>query len=66
ALNVSDVLETIQSQGITDLPNQNIYVDRLADFSNRTFRISYRHSFGDNRVKKVRQIRQAEERRRVN
>jgi len=66
AFNISDVLETIQSQGITDLPEQNIFVDRLADFSNRTFRVSYRHAFGDNQVEKIQQIRQADERRRVN
>lgn len=66
AFTVSDLLESIQNIGITDLPNQNIYVARLTDFSNRTFRISYQHSFGNRKVEKIREIRQAEERRRVN
>lgn len=66
SFNVSDLLETVQSIGITDLPNQHIYVARLTDFSNRTFRISYQHSFGDNQVEKMQHIRQAAERRRVN
>ncbi len=66
SFNVSDLLETVQSIGVTDLPNQSIYVARLTDFSNRTFRISYQYSFGDNQVEKMQNIRQAEERRRVN
>ena len=41
AIQLSDLLETIFSQGITDFPDQNIFVDRLSDFSNRTLRISY-------------------------
>ncbi len=65
-LNLSDLLESIQNIGITDLPTQHIYVERLADFSNRTFRVSYQHSFGNKQVKRINDIRQAEERRRVN
>lgn len=66
SLTLSDLLETIQNIGITDLPTENIYISRLADFSNRTLRISYQHSFGDKKVDGIREIRQAEERRRVN
>lgn len=66
AIAVSDLLESIQNIGITDLPDQGIYVERLADFSNRTFRVSYQHSFGNSKVEKIQEIRQAEERRRVN
>lgn len=66
SLTFSDLLETIQNVGITDLPAQHIYVERLADFSNRTLRISYQHAFGNKKVKGIRDIRQAEERRRVN
>ena len=63
---LSDLLESIQNIGITDLPAQHIFVERLADFSNRTFRLSYQQSFGSKQVRKIKDIRQAEERRRVN
>ena len=62
---LSDLLETIQNKGITDLPNENIFVAQLSDFSNRTISISYRHSFGNKNVEKTREIKQAEERKRV-
>ena len=65
-LTLSDLLESIQNIGITDLPTQHIYVSRLSDFSNRTFRISYQQSFGDKKVKGIKAVRQTEERRRVN
>lgn len=66
SLNLSDLLETVRNIGVTDLAEQHIFVRRLADFSNRTFRISYQHSFGDKKVKGIQAVRQAEERKRVN
>ena len=40
-------------RAITDLPDQNVYVDQLTDFSNRTFRVNYRNSLGNKQVSKL-------------
>lgn len=67
AFNIGDVFNSIQSLGITNIPSQNIYSERGFDFSQRTFRLTYSASFGNNKVKRARNRNSSdEERGRVN
>ncbi|MFK7937613.1 MAG: outer membrane beta-barrel family protein, partial [Saprospiraceae bacterium] len=65
-LNVTDVFDSFKFNTATTIPANNFAVERLFDFSQRTFKLTYLASFGNNKVKKARTYRQAEEARRVN
>ena len=68
AFNVSDVFNSLEYIGITNIPEENIYIKRLFDFSQRTFKFSYSASFGNKGVKKERNRKTGaeDERKRVN
>ncbi len=67
AFNVGDIFNSIQSLGIVDLPEQNIYSERGFDFSQRTFRLTYSSTFGNKKVKSARRRNSGnDEKRRVN
>lgn len=54
AFNMNDVFNSLERIGITNLPEENIYIERLFDFSQRTFKLTYSASFGNKGVKKER------------
>ena len=54
AFNVSDIFNSLERIGITDIPEENIYIERLFDFSQRTFKLTWSASFGNKGVKKER------------
>ncbi len=54
AFNVSDIFNSLERIGITDLPEENIYIERAFDFSQRTFKLTYSATFGNKGVKKER------------
>ena len=65
--NINDVFNSLEFTGVTDLPNENIFVTRTFDFSQRTFRLTYSASFGNQKVKNNRKRNSGgEEKRRVN
>ncbi|MFK7951125.1 MAG: TonB-dependent receptor [Saprospiraceae bacterium] len=67
AFNIGDIFNSIKSTGIVDLPTQNIYSERGFDFSQRTFRLTFSSSFGNQKVKRARDRNSSdEERSRVN
>lgn len=68
AFNITDILNSLERVGITDLPGENIYIERAFDFSQRTFKLTYSASFGNKRVKKERERKTGaeEEKNRVN
>lgn len=51
---VSDVLNSLERTGITDLTNENLYVRRTFDFSQRTFKLTYSATFGNRKMKQSR------------
>lgn len=68
AFNLSDIFNSLKRVGITDIPEENIYIERLFDFSQRTFKLTYSASFGSKGVKKERNRKTGadEEKNRVN
>lgn len=52
--NINDVFNSLKRVGITDLPEENIYIKRTFDFSQRTFKLTWSASFGNKGVKKER------------
>tara|TARA_R110002051_G_scaffold290773_1_gene354440 strand:- start:68756 stop:71167 length:2412 start_codon:yes stop_codon:yes gene_type:complete len=54
AFNVSDIFNSLERIGITNIPEENIYIERAFDFSQRTFKVTYSASFGNKGVKKQR------------
>ncbi len=67
-LSVNDILDSLEFNGGTDLPEQNIRTRNLFDFSNRTFTITYSRNFGNSELRSARnrETGSEEERRRVN
>lgn len=65
---VNDLLDSLEFNGGTDLPEQNIKTQNTFDFSNRTFKITYTRNFGNKELKSARnrETGAEEERRRVN
>ncbi|MCF7561202.1 TonB-dependent receptor [Sabulilitoribacter multivorans] len=65
---INDILDSIEFNGGTDLPEQNIKTRNTFDFFNRTFAISYSRNFGNSKLKssRNRQTGSEEERQRVN
>lgn len=66
SFNIGDVFNSLEFITTTDLPQQNFFVERLFDFSQRTFNVSYSASFGNQKVKGSRKRGQVEELRQVN
>lgn len=68
AFNVSDVFNSLEYVGITEIPEENIYIERLFDYSQRTFKITYSANFGNKGVKEERDRKTGadEEKNRVN
>jgi len=54
AFNVNDIFNSLERIGITDIPEENIFIQRAFDFSQRTFKLTYTATFGNNGVKKQR------------
>ncbi|MFT6843251.1 MAG: outer membrane receptor protein involved in Fe transport [Psychroserpens sp.] len=65
---VNDILDSVQFNGGTDLPDQNIKTRNTFDFSNRTFTLTYSHKFGNKKLKssRDRETGSEDERKRVN
>jgi Outer membrane protein beta-barrel family/Carboxypeptidase regulatory-like domain len=65
---VNDLLDSLEFNGGTDLPEQNIRTRNTFDFSNRTFKLTYTRNFGNKDLKSARnrETGAEEERRRVN
>lgn len=65
---INDLFDSIEFNGGTDLPDQNIKTRNTFDFSNRTFSLSYSRNFGNSTVKssRNRETGSEEERQRVN
>lgn len=65
---INDILDSIEFNGGTDLPEQNIKTNNTFDFFNRTFLLTYSRNFGNNKLKssRNRETGSEEERRRVN
>jgi len=65
---INDIFDSIEFNGGTDLPDQNIKTRNTFDFSNRTFSLSYSRNFGNSTVKSSRNRKTGseEERQRVN
>ncbi len=53
--NVTDVFNSIVRRRVTDLPEQNAIANGRLDFSQRTFRLTYSRSFGNQKLKQARQ-----------
>jgi len=65
--NINDLFNSLKAVGVTDLPNENIFVTRTYDFSQRTFRLTYSASFGNKKLKESRKRSSVnEEKKRVN
>lgn len=63
---ISDLFDSFVYEGTTQIPSEHIFVSRISDFSNRTFRVSFRQSFGNGKVKKLNMNKQLSERKRMN
>lgn len=65
---VNDLMDSLEFNGGTDLPEQNIKTKNTFDFSNRTFKLTYTRNFGnkDLRSSRNRETGAEEERRRIN
>lgn len=66
--NITDIFNSLKAIGITDLPNDNIYIERAFNFSQRTFKLTYSANFGNKGIKKERDRKTGadEEKKRVN
>lgn len=54
SFNIQDIFNSIQSYGVTEIPELNVFADRSYNFNRRTFSITYSSSFGNKKVKKAR------------
>ena len=65
---ISDILDSVEFVGGTNLPEQNIITRNVFDFRNRTFTVTYSRNFGNQKLKskRERETGSEEERRRVN
>ena len=53
--NVTDLFNSIVRRRVTDLPEQNAIANGRLDFSQRTFRLTYSRSFGNQKLRGARQ-----------
>ncbi|MBX2826756.1 MAG: TonB-dependent receptor [Flavobacteriaceae bacterium] len=67
-VSLNDALDSIEFNGGTDLPDQNIRTRNTFDFSNRTISVTYSRNFGNSKLKssRNRETGSEAERRRVN
>lgn len=67
SFNISDVLNTGTFKAYTSLPEQNLNTSFIGRFDQRTFKISYSHQFGNDKLtgKRDRKTASEEERKRV-
>ncbi|MEL6812130.1 MAG: TonB-dependent receptor [Bacteroidota bacterium] len=65
---ITDILDSVEFVGGTDLPEQNIRTNNTFDFLNRTFTLTYTRNFGNSELKssRNRETGSEAERRRVN
>jgi len=49
--NITDVFNSLKRIGETDLANQNLFVERTFDFSQRTFKLTFSGAFGNQKLK---------------
>ena len=65
---INDILDSVEFNGGTDLPEQNILTRNTFDFSNRTFTLTYTRNFGNKELRSARnrETGSEEERRRIN
>ena len=61
AFNMADAFNSLKFEGITDNPGDTIFINRSFDPSQRTFKVTYSTSFGNNSVKKERERKTAAE-----
>jgi len=65
--NVTDLLNSLKRVGTTNLSDEGFFVERVFDFSQRTFKLTYSANFGNRKLKKMNnQNRTLEELKRVN
>lgn len=62
--NVSDILNTFRFRFFQDFPNLNLVTRGALQFGQRTFSVTYSHSFGNEKLRAKRNIQGAEEERR--
>ncbi|WP_411896055.1 hypothetical protein [Winogradskyella sp. A2] len=65
---LNDMFDSVEFNGGTNLPEQNIKTDNLFDFSNRTIQFTYTRNFGNSKLKSARDRNTVaeDERQRVN
>jgi len=65
---ITDILDSVEFVGGTNLPEQNIITRNVFDFRNRTFTVTYSRNFGNQKLlsKRERETGSEEERRRAN
>ncbi|MBT8276777.1 MAG: TonB-dependent receptor family protein [Bacteroidia bacterium] len=65
---INDILDSVEFNGGTDLPEQNILTRNTFDFNNRTFTLTYSRNFGNKELRSARnrETGSEEERRRIN
>ena len=53
-LNISDLFNSLERIEVTDLRNESINITRTFDFSQRTFKLTYSGTFGNQKLQKNR------------
>jgi len=67
SFNITDMLNSLKRTGITDLAAEEFFANRTFDFSQRTFKLTYNVSFGNQKIKGARNRDSArEEQERIN
>jgi outer membrane receptor protein involved in Fe transport len=66
-IGVDDIFNSLENRGVTTIPEQEVYVKRSFDFSQRTFKVTFSKTFGNSKVKANRNRNSSdEEKNRVN
>lgn len=64
---VDDIFNSLENRGVTTIPEEEVYVKRSFDFSQRTFKATFSKTFGNSKVKANRSRNSSdEEKNRVN
>jgi len=61
SFNVTDIFNSLKRTGITNLSSNDFFVNRTFDFSQRTFKLTYTISFGNQNIKGARNRNSAQE-----
>lgn len=65
--NITDLLDSIVFEGTTEIADEAVFISRTSDFSQRTFKLTYSTTFGNQKVKGARKRESGkEEKGRVN